>query len=165
MLRFSHCAVPVGKVPSMGMALTGRSSPFAGDDLGEHVCDEVRGGGGDRRPQVEQRGDLVRNLHFVQMAERRIHRGEVLLHDRFAALAVGLLDGVLDGGDGLFARQHAADGEEAGLHDGVDAAAHAGDLGHFVAIDDVELQLLGDDLLLHQARQLVPDLVRHRRGC
>ena len=27
MLRFSHCAVAVGKVPSMGMALTGRSSP------------------------------------------------------------------------------------------------------------------------------------------
>ncbi len=27
MLRFSHWAVPVGKVPSMGMALTGRSSP------------------------------------------------------------------------------------------------------------------------------------------
>ena len=27
MLRFSHCVVPVGKVPSRGMALTGRSSP------------------------------------------------------------------------------------------------------------------------------------------
>ena len=27
MLRFSHCAVPVGKVPSMGILETGRSSP------------------------------------------------------------------------------------------------------------------------------------------
>src|ERR1019366_10613696 len=27
MLRFSHCAVAVGKVPSLGMALTGRESP------------------------------------------------------------------------------------------------------------------------------------------
>src|ERR1035437_3588699 len=27
-LRFSHCAVAMGKVPSMGMALTGRSSPL-----------------------------------------------------------------------------------------------------------------------------------------
>ena len=88
-----------------------------------------------------------------------IHRGVVLLHDGVAALAVGLLDGVLDGGDGLFARQDAGDGEEAGLHDGVDAAAHAGDLGDLVAVDDVELQLLGDDLVLHGARQLVPDLV------
>ena len=27
MLRFSYCVVPVGKVPSTGRALTGRSSP------------------------------------------------------------------------------------------------------------------------------------------
>ncbi len=27
MLRFSHCAVPVGKVPSTGIALTGSESP------------------------------------------------------------------------------------------------------------------------------------------
>ena len=27
MLRFSYCVVPVGNVPSQGMALTGRSSP------------------------------------------------------------------------------------------------------------------------------------------
>ena len=28
MLRFSYWAVPVGKVPSTGMALTGRRSPL-----------------------------------------------------------------------------------------------------------------------------------------
>ena len=28
MLRFSHCAVAVGKVPSMGMALTGKYQPY-----------------------------------------------------------------------------------------------------------------------------------------
>jgi hypothetical protein len=40
--------------------------------------------------------------------------------DGLAALAVGLLDGLLDGS--MASRgQHAADGEEAGLHDGVDA--------------------------------------------
>ena len=90
-----------------------------------------------------------RHLDLVQMAQRRIHGGEVLLHHRFAALAVGLLDGVLDGGDRFLARQHAADGEEAGLHDGVDAPAHAGLARHRVAIDHVEPQLLVDDLLLH----------------
>ena len=51
-------------------------------------------------------------------------------------------------------RQHAADGEEAGLHDGVDAAAHAGIVGHLVAVDHVELELLVDDLPLHRARQV-----------
>ena len=144
MLRFSHCAVAVGKVPSMGMALTGQIVAVAGDDRAASTSRTKPG----LRREPEDGGRSVEvtvagNLHFVQVVERGIHRGVVLLHDRFAALAVGLLDGVLDGGDGLFARQHAGDGEEAGLHDGVDAAAHAGDLGHLVAIDDVELQLLG----------------------
>ena len=48
------------------------------------------------------------------------------------------------------------DGEEACLHDGVDARAHAGVARHLVGVDDIELQLLGDDLLLHFARQLGP---------
>jgi hypothetical protein len=43
----------------------------------------------------------------------------------FALFAIRLLDGLLDLGDGLIARQYAGDGEEAGLHDGVDARAHA----------------------------------------
>src|SRR4029077_11501756 len=114
-------------------------------------------GGGDRGTQIEERGDLGRDFDFLQMAERGINRGIVLLYDGLAALAVGLLDGVFDGGDGFVARQDAGDGEEAGLHDGVDAAAHACELGYFVAVDDVEIQLFGDDLVLHQAGQLVPD--------
>ena len=67
---------------------------------------------------------------------------------------------MLDGGDGLLAREHAADGEEAGLHDGVDAHPHAGLLRHLVGVDDVEPQLLLDDLLLRRLGQVVPDLVR-----
>jgi len=104
---------------------------------------------------------LSGNLDLVEVAEGRIHGGEILLHHAFAALAVSLLDGVLDGLDGFLARQHSADGEEARLHDGVDATAHAGLLGHIVTVDDVELQLLVDDLLLHQAGQVVP---KPRRG-
>ena len=56
--------------------------------------------------------------------------------------------------------QDAGDGEEAGLHDRVDADAHAGVLGHLVGVDHVELQLLVDDRLLDLQRQLVPDLIR-----
>ena len=50
--------------------------------------------------------------------------------------------------------------EEAGLHDGVDAAAHARLAGHLVGVDHEEPEPLLDDLLLHLARQVVPDLVR-----
>ena len=100
----------------------------------------------------------------MQVAQGRIHRGVVFLHHALTALAVSLLDSVLDGGNGFLARQHSADGEETRLHDGVDAAAHAGLLGHIVTVDDVKLELLVDDLLLHQARQVVPNLVGAERA-
>ena len=62
----------------------------------------------------------------------------VAVQQALALLAVGLFDRLLDVGDGLVPRQDAGDGEEAGLHDGVDAPAHAGALGDAVGIDDVE---------------------------
>ena len=37
--------------------------------------------------------------------------------------------------------------------------------GDFVAIDDVELQLLVDDLLLHFLGQLHPDFLGAETGC
>ena len=103
--------------------------------------------------------DFRRNFDLVQMIERSIHGGKVLLHHGFAAPAIGLLNGVLDGGNGFLARQHSADGEEAGLHHGVDAAAHAGVFRHLDGVDHEEAQLLLDDLPLGGARHHVPDLV------
>ena len=96
-------------------------------------------------------------LDFVEMGEGCVDGGEVLGDNGFAALAVGLLDGLLDLLDGFIARQHAADGEEAGLHDGVDAGAHAGFAGYGVAIDDIELDLLAQHALLGALGELVPD--------
>src|SRR5262249_43183496 len=125
---------------------------------GGDLLDELGGASWYRRAGIEQSGDFARGLDFVGMAEGFVYRRVVLLDHGFTALAVGLLYGVLDGGDGLFAGQHAADGEETGLHDGVDAAAHARGFGDFVTIDDVEFQLFVDDLLLHLARQFVPDV-------
>ncbi len=132
---------------------------FEGQHRAEHVLDEVRRFGRDDGPARDLGGGLRRNLDLEQVLDGRIDGGKVLLHNGFAALAVGLLDGVLDLGDGLLARQDAADGEEGGLHDGVHAAAHAGLFGHIVAVDHVELELLLDDLLLDFHRQLVPDLI------
>ena len=37
--------------------------------------------------------------------------------------------------------------------------------GHLEGVDDVELELLGDDLLLHLPGQGIPDLVLAGTGC
>jgi hypothetical protein len=87
-------------------------------------------------------GDLAGHLDLVQVGQGCVHRGVVQLDDLFALHAVGLLDRLLDLGDGLVARQHAGDREEAGLHDGVDAPAHPGVAGHAVGVDHVDLELL-----------------------
>ena len=46
--------------------------------------------------------------------------------------------------------------EEADLHDCVHARAHARGASYLVSIDDVQLRLLGDELFLHLARQVLP---------
>ena len=132
---------------------------FEGDDGGECLFDEVRRFGRNRCTHGRFAGGFGRDFDFVQVGQGLVHGFEVLLDDRLAAFAVGLLDGMLDLLDGLFARQDAGDGEEAGLHDGVDAAAHAGQFGHFVGVDVVEFELLVDDRLLDFDRQVVPDFV------
>ena len=103
MLRFSHWAVAVGKVPSFGIRLTGTLSPSPAMIGASVFCTNSGASAGTARPDVEGAGHRGRHLHLVQVVERRVHGGEVLLHHRLAALAVGLLDGVLDGGDGFLA--------------------------------------------------------------
>ncbi len=65
-----------------------------------------------------------------------------------------------DGLNRLFARQDPADGEEAGLHDGIDAVAHLRLARDLVRIDQVELEFLLDNDFLRRLRQVVPYLVR-----
>ena len=160
MLRFSHCAVPVGKAPPAGIALTGSRSPLPAAIWPSTSCTNFGAFDENASGQIEARRSRCRQLDLFQVRQRMIHGGKVLLHHRLAALAVGLLDRLLDLLDRLLARQHAADGEEAGLHDGVDARAHAGLARHLVAVDHVELDLLAQHLLLRGLRQLVPDLGR-----
>src|ERR1039458_9842454 len=57
------------------------------------------------RGQIEGAGRRFRNPHFRQVRQRIIHRGKVLLNHRLASLAVGLLDGMFDGRDGVFSRR------------------------------------------------------------
>ena len=136
----------------------------AGDDRSEHVLHKLGRGFRNRAAHIEPAGDGVGNRHLVHMVERRVHGGVVLPNHRFAALAVSLVNRLLDLRDRFLARQDAGDREEAGLHDRVDALAHAGVLGDLVAVDHIELQLFLDDLLLHFSREVVPDLARAERA-
>src|SRR6185295_11778099 len=92
------------------------------------------------------------------MLQRRVHRCEVLQHDGLTALTVGLTNRLFDPRYGLVARQHAADGEEARLHDGVDAIAHPRFFGDRICIDREDLDVLVNDRLLNSSRQMFPNV-------
>ena len=121
--------------------------------------DEVRRvGGHDGRKGVAGRGRTER--HVAEASDRRVDGRKVLVHDRLAALGVGLLHEGLDALDRLCRRQHAREMEEAGLHDRIDACAHARLGGHGEGVDDPEVDLLVDQVPLDVDRQAIPDLVR-----
>ena len=98
------------------------------------------------------------------MLQRLVNRFEIALHDHIAVPAVRLFDRVLNRSDGLFSRQHTADGEEAGLHNGIDAPAHTSSLSHLVSINHIEAQVFIDDGLLSLSGDFIPDLVRSIRA-
>ena len=127
-------------------------------NLTEDVADELRRIAYQSACDVEVGVRCGRNRNLFEIRQGRIDSREVLRHDCFAALAVGLLDRLLDLLDRLILGQHARDGKEAGLHDGVHARTHAGVASHLAAVDDVEGNLLLDDLVLNGLRQVVPDL-------
>ncbi len=102
-------------------------------------------------------GHLAWNLDAVHIGNGLVHSREVFVHDGFTALAVGLLNGMLNRGDGFVPGQNLADSEETGLHDGVDALPHAGLFRHGIGIDDIELNFLLNQVALHLLRQRVPD--------
>ena len=148
-----------GEGPVHGHGRNGKVVALVGDDLRQGRLHELRRLVGNHGGLVEGAGGGGGDDDLVEVRQRHVHGLEILLDDLLALGAVGLLDGLLDGGDGLFLGEDARDGEEAGLHDGVHAAAHARVARHGVAVDDVEAGLLGDELLLDGVGQLVPDLL------
>ena len=80
MLRFSHLAVPVGNVPSIGIAETGRQIAVSSDHWAEHVLNEVGRLGWNRRPQLGDAGHRCGHLHLDQTADSLVDGGEVLLY-------------------------------------------------------------------------------------
>src|SRR5277367_2936979 len=100
----------------------------------------------------------------MQMPQRTIHGFEVPPHHLGTPFSIGFLDCFLDLYERFVGWQNPGDREIAGLHDGVDAPAHAGGLRYGHGIDRKEADLLFDDLLLQLAWQTLPDLAALARG-
>ena len=123
-LRFSHCAVPVGKVPSSGNALTGSSSPRPSHHFGGTLRTNSGATGNDGR-NLDGAGGLV--------PEPRLHEGapESCPPPRSSSARSlrpscrSSSNRLFDASMASFPGQDAGNGEEASLHDGIDAAAHA----------------------------------------
>ena len=113
----------------------------------------------DERSRLAGGAHLLGQLDSVQPLERVVDGGLVALDHLGAAPAVGLGDGVLDPLDRLLARQHSGEGEEAGLQDDVDSPGQADLARDPVGVDDVHVEVLGEDLLLGRPGERVPDLV------
>ena len=107
--------------------------------------------------QRERRNTVQRPwLDLLQGGEGGVDRGEVAPHDLLALAVIALLDRVLDRRGRLLGGQHARKREEARLQDAVHAARQAGFAGDPFRVDDIELELLARDLLLHGPRQATP---------
>ena len=131
--------------------------------LGENRLDELvvvlvaldlhgDGAGGGIRP-------LGRDLHLAQAGDGDVDGVPVLLDDRVALLAVGLLGVGLHVLVGLVIRDDVGELEERSLHDGVDAVAHADLRRQIDGVDGVELDVLLGEQLLHGSRQLGVELL------
>ena len=158
MPRFSYLVVPVMKDPSTGKALTGRAVSLVGQQLDGHALDEV-GGIVWRDPCDLAAFHHVGHLHLGELLQRTVDGREVPCHDDGATLSVGLLDRLLDAGHRLVGRQDSGQGEEAGLHHRVDAAAHALLDGDPVGVDHPELHVPADEQFLDRSGEFAPDFV------
>ena len=128
-----------------------------GDDFAGNFPDEFRSIGRNRRQAMESRGNVVRIFNFVHMSQRSINGFEVFLNNGIAFFAVGFLNRVFNFGNCLIFGQNVRNSEEAGLHDGVNALAHAGFAGNFNSVNGVEFQFFADDFFLNFNRQMIPN--------
>ena len=164
MLRFSYAAVPLGYVPSTGNALTGSSSPRPASimPVTERTNSGAESGTGERMSCSDV--SAARHLDGVERLERAVDGGVVPVDDLGAAAGVGVLDRLLDPRDGLVARQHPGEREEAGLEHRVRAAGQPRLARDARGVDREHLDAPGQHLLLHGERQRVPDLLRWVAG-
>ena len=141
----------------------GQSVATACRNRPQHIAHKGRRLCRHRRTNRDPALDVVGHFHFKQIREGRVHRRDVHLHDLFALLAVGFLDGILDRHDGFFTWQHARNGKEARLHHGVNARPHARRPRHRQRINREHLCFRRDEIALRFRREIVPDYLRPMR--
>src|SRR6266508_41867 len=107
---------------------------------------------------------MTRSLHPPMTACGHRVRFARTWREGFFEVPISLFRRLLDRRNRLLAWHHAGQREKAGLQDGVGARSEPERERDLRGVDDVQLQLLDDDLLLHFARQLVPNFVRAERA-
>ncbi len=132
---------------------------MTGEDHAGDPGDEVGHLGGHRGTEPPGGGDGRRHRDLVEAGERGVDGGVVALDDHVPELGVGGGDRGLDGGDRPVDGKHAAEGEEAGLQDGVHPATQSHLAGDAGGVDGVDRDVEVDDPLLGLARDAVPHLV------
>ena len=141
-----------------GEGADGEFVAATGVDCAQHVVLELRSSR-ERGRNFGLAAYCLRNLDLEQVRQRGIHGLHVLLDHVFALAPVSVANGLADRFDGFVARQNFGDREEADLHDGVRARAHAGILCDLVRIDRVQFRFLGDELRLNLTGQVIPHFI------
>ncbi len=113
----------------------GQQVAFAGQHARGDALHEVGREGRDGGGASERVGGGAGDFDGMKGGEGGIDGGPVFLDDGFAFADVGFFNGFLDRVDGDVAGEDVAEGEEAGLHHGVDLAAHAGGAGNGEGVD------------------------------
>ena len=151
-------------MPSTGSALTGSSSPRPASISAVTVRTNSGACAGTTGGSPRRRRHPLGHFDPVQTVERAVDRRLVALDHLGAAATVGLGDRRLDPLDRLLARQDSGEGEEAGLQDDVRPSGEADLARDPAGVDRVHVDVLGEDLLLHRARERLPHLVRRARA-
>ncbi|MNL06706.1 hypothetical protein D3C87_1273510 [compost metagenome] len=126
--------------------------------LAGHPLNKLAAAGGQWQRIVADLLVSSRDRHLAEVSQGIVHRREVARHHLWPLAGIALLDALLDQRNSLVPWQEPGQGEEAGLHYGVDAIAHAVLLGHPIPIDAVELDIEGADAGAQPLWQLGPDL-------
>ena len=157
-------SVPDGNVPSAGIRLTGISSPSPTSILAV----TRRTNSGASSGTIFARSRVLVAIAGTGTSYNRASvpstAAKFLPMTVSPLLRIGLADRLLDVPDRCLLRQHAGDGEEAGLQHGIDACTETHLARNLRGIDDEEAQPLVDDLLLHRPRKFVPNSIGAERA-
>ena len=104
------------------------------------------------------------HVDAMQSVERAVDGRLIALDHLGATAAVGLCDRCFDPLDCLLARHDPGQGEKAGLEDDVRPSGEADLAGDRAGVDRVDVDLLGEDLLLRRSGERLPHLVGRTRA-